>query len=140
VENHATLNLNKTCRCLLYFWISETSGTTWHSVLLYKLAELEFSTSPIKLIYSFLTDRKFQFLVEGEFSTLRKIVAGVPQCSILAPIFYRLYTSINNAPPPGTRNSSCSLRGRCLYLRNRETRMTCSLQTGTRPHCSEFVV
>lgn len=37
-------------------------------------------------------------------------------------------------------NSCFSLRGRCLYLRYRETRMSCSLQTTKRPHCSEFVM
>jgi hypothetical protein len=51
------------------------------------LSELEFSISLIELIVSLLTDRKFNFLVEGEFSARRKIAAGVPQGSILAPIF-----------------------------------------------------
>jgi hypothetical protein len=37
-------------------------------------------------------------------------------------------------------NSSCSVRGRYLYLGNREKWQSCSLQTLTRPHCSEFVV
>jgi hypothetical protein len=46
--------------------------TTWHSGLLYKLSELGFSTSLIELIASFLTDRKFDLLVEGEFSARKK--------------------------------------------------------------------
>jgi hypothetical protein len=52
----------------------------------YKLSELEFSTSLITLIASFLTNRKFKVLVEGEFSTSREIAAGLPQGSVLAPI------------------------------------------------------
>jgi hypothetical protein len=51
---------------------------SWPSGLLYKLPELEFSTSLIKLIASFLTNRKFKVLVEGEFSTARELAAGVP--------------------------------------------------------------
>jgi hypothetical protein len=42
--------------------------------------------------------------------------------------------------PSGIWNSSCSVRGRYLYLRDKGTRMSCSLQTATRPQYSEFVV
>jgi hypothetical protein len=42
----------------------------------YKLSELEFSTSIIKLISSLLTDKKFEVLIEREFSVLREIAAG----------------------------------------------------------------
>jgi hypothetical protein len=50
------------------------------------LSELKFSTSLIKLIASFLSDKKLEVLVEGEFSTPRKIMAGVTQGSVLAPV------------------------------------------------------
>jgi hypothetical protein len=73
--------------------------TTWNSGLLYKLSELQFSTSLIELSASFLTDEKFEVLVEGEFSTPRQIAAGVPQGSILAPILCSLY--INDNPAVG---------------------------------------
>jgi hypothetical protein len=76
--------------------IKKAFHTTWHSSLLYKLPELEFSTSLIKLSASFPTDRKFKVLVDGEFSMLRKIVARVPQGSVLAPVLYNIY--INDAP------------------------------------------
>jgi hypothetical protein len=52
-------------------------------------------TSLIKPIASFFTERKFKFLVEGEFSTPRKIATRVPQCSVLTPILYS--THINDA-------------------------------------------
>jgi hypothetical protein len=50
----------------------------------------------IKLISSFLCNRKFRVTVEGELSTPREIHAGVPQNSVLAPTLYSLY--INDAP------------------------------------------
>jgi hypothetical protein len=53
--------------------------------------------SAIKLIGSFLSQRKFRVSVEGEMSTTRDIQAGVPQGSILAPTLYSLY--INDTPP-----------------------------------------
>jgi hypothetical protein len=67
------------------------SDTTWHPGLLYKLSELQFPISLIKLIASFLTKRKFKVSVEGELSSPRKVVAGVPKVSILAP-YYTVYT------------------------------------------------
>jgi hypothetical protein len=56
--------------------IKKAFNTTWYSGLLHKLSELEFLTSPITLISSFLTDRTFEVLVDGEFSMLRKITVG----------------------------------------------------------------
>jgi hypothetical protein len=71
--DHITLNFNNNMLMAVVFLDMEKAfDTTWHSGLLYKLSELEFSTSLIKVIASFLTDRKFEVLVGGEFSTPRK--------------------------------------------------------------------
>jgi hypothetical protein len=71
----------------------------WHSTPAYYIScqELQFSTSLVKLIASFLTNRKFKVSVEGKLSSPRKVAVGVPQGSVL----YSLY--INDAPAaPGT--------------------------------------
>jgi hypothetical protein len=39
--------------------IEKAFDTTWHPSLLYKLSKLEFSAGIIKLISSFLSNRKF---------------------------------------------------------------------------------
>jgi hypothetical protein len=79
LTDRVTLNINNNMLTAAVFLnIQNVFDTTWHSGLLYKLLELEFSTSIIKLTASFLTDRKFKFLVKGEFFTPRKIMAGVP--------------------------------------------------------------
>jgi hypothetical protein len=93
LANHVTLNFNtnmsmSTAAVLLD--IEKAFDTTWNSGPLYKLSESEFSTSLIKLIASFLTERKFKVLAEGEFSTPRKMAAGIPLGSVLAPILYIL--------------------------------------------------
>jgi hypothetical protein len=58
LADHANLNFNNNMSTAAVFLdIEKALDTTWHSGLLYKLSKLEFSTSLIKLIDSFLTDK-----------------------------------------------------------------------------------
>jgi hypothetical protein len=50
----------------VFLVIEKAFDSTWHLGLLYKLSKLQFSTSLIKLISSFLSKRKFRVSVEGE--------------------------------------------------------------------------
>jgi retron-type reverse transcriptase len=98
LTDHVTLNFNNNMPAAMVFLdIKKAFDTTWHPGLLYKLSELEFPTSLIKLISSFLSQQKFRVSVEGEMSTPREMQAGVPQGSVLSPIMYNIY--INNTPP-----------------------------------------
>jgi hypothetical protein len=72
--------------------------TTWHPGLLYKLSKLHFSTSLLKLISSFLSNRKFKVSVEGKMCTPREIQAGVPQGSVLSPTLYFAYKLFPQSP------------------------------------------
>jgi hypothetical protein len=86
LAHQVTLNFNNNMStAVIFFYFKKAFNTTWHTRLLHKLSELEFSTSLIKLITSFLTDRKFKALADGKFSTPCKIVVGVPQGSVLNP-------------------------------------------------------
>jgi hypothetical protein len=76
-------------------WYKHNSGkiekafeTKWHSDLPHKLSELEFSTNLIKLTASFLPVKEFKFLVEGEFSTPRKIALKFHSCSNIVQSIY----------------------------------------------------
>jgi hypothetical protein len=58
---------------------------TWLFVLLYKLPKIRSSISLIKLMNSFLSQRKNRVLVEGEISATKDIQIGVSQGSVLSP-------------------------------------------------------
>jgi hypothetical protein len=60
LTNHVVLNLNKQISMAAVFLdIAKASDTTWNLGLLCKLSKLKFLRSLIKLISSFLSQRKF---------------------------------------------------------------------------------
>jgi hypothetical protein len=108
LTDHVTLNFNSDMSTAAVFMdIEKAFDTTWHLGLLYKLSELTFSISLIKLIHSFLSQRKLRVSVKGEMSTSRDIQAGVPQGSILSLTLYSLY--LNDMQP----NTWCLFRSLC---------------------------
>jgi hypothetical protein len=93
LTDHVTLYFNNNMSMAAVFLnIGKPFDTIWHLGLLYKLSELTFSISLIKLISSFLSQRKFRVSVGGEISTPRDIElqAGVPQGSVLSPTMYSI--------------------------------------------------
>jgi hypothetical protein len=97
LTDHVTLNFNNNIStAALSLDIEKAFDTTWHSGLLYKSFKLEFSTSLIKFISSFLSQCKFSVSVEGEMSTPSEMRSEVPQGSVLSPTLYYIY--INHAP------------------------------------------
>jgi hypothetical protein len=98
--------------------IEKAFNTTWHPGLLYKLAKLQFSNSLIKLISSFLSQRKFRVSVEGKLSTPRYMQAGMPQGSVLSPTVYNLY--INDTPKTPVVNLALFADDTCLYATDRK--------------------
>jgi hypothetical protein len=97
LTDHMTFNFNnKMSTAAVFLDIEKAFDTLWHPGLLYKLSTMEFSTNLIKLISSFLSQRKFRVSVEGEMSAPRDIKAGVPQGSVLSLSLYNLY--VNDTP------------------------------------------
>jgi hypothetical protein len=132
LTDHVTLNFNNnmsTAAVLLD--IEKAFDKTWHLGLLYKVQELTFSISLIKLISSFLSQRKFRVSVEGELSTPRDIQAGVPQGSVLSLILYHLYIN-DTQQTPGVY--SVSLLMTPVYMGQTTNRVTFS------ESCSEVSV
>jgi hypothetical protein len=89
LTDQVTLNFNNNMSTAAVFLdIEKAFDTTWYFGLLYKLSKLEFSTSLIKLISSFLSHRKFIILAEDQMSTPREMRAGVLQGSVLHLTFF----------------------------------------------------
>jgi hypothetical protein len=110
LADHVTLNFNNNTSTFLD--IEKAFDTTCQPGLLYKLSKLQFSISLIKLIGSFLLQRKFIVSVEGEMSMPRYLQAGVPQGSILSPTLYNLH--INDTPQTPDMNLALFVDDTCL--------------------------
>jgi hypothetical protein len=121
LTDHVTLNLNNNMSTAAVFLdVEKAFDTTWHSGLLYKLSKLECSTSLIKLISSFLSQRKFIVSVEREMSTPREMRAGLPQSSVLSPTLYNMYIRVNYAPQAPDVYLALFADDSCLYATDRK--------------------
>jgi hypothetical protein len=119
ITDHVTLNFNnKIPKAAVFLDIKKAFDIIWHSGFLHKLSKLEFSTSLIKLIGSFLLQRKFKISVEGEMSTPRVTQVGVPQGSFLSPTLF----NVNIHADPQTRGVHLTLFSddTCLYATDRK--------------------
>ncbi len=68
----------------VYLHISKAFDRVWHEGLLFKLRNFY-------LIGSFLRDRQQRTVLNGQCSNWGDILAGVPQGSILGPLFFLVY-------------------------------------------------
>ena len=62
-----------------------------HELLIAKLAAYGFERNSLKLLYSYLKNRKQAVKIKGKLSTFLEILAGVPQGSILGPILFNIF-------------------------------------------------
>jgi hypothetical protein len=98
--------------------IEKAFDATWHPSVLHKLSKIKFSTRLIKLISSFLLQRKCGVSVAGEMSTPRCMQAGVQQGSVLSPTLYSLY--INDTIQNIVVNLALFADDTCLYATERK--------------------
>jgi hypothetical protein len=89
LTDHVTLNFNNNMyKAAVFLDIEKAFDKTRYLGMLYKLSNLNFSISLIKLISIFLSQEKFRVAVGSEISTPRNIGAGVPQGSFLSLTLY----------------------------------------------------
>ena len=70
---------------------SKAFDKVWHDGLIYKLKSLGISGSLLKLIQNYLDNRFQRVLLNGQTSEWKPVKAGVPQGSILGPLFFLVY-------------------------------------------------
>ena len=61
-----------------------------HDLLIAKLEAYGLDREMVKLVYSYLKDRKQAVKVKGFVDILKSIISGVPQGSILGPILFNI--------------------------------------------------
>ena len=93
--------------------ISKVFDRAWHAGLLYKLKSYEISGQMLGLICSFLSNRRLRVVLDGKSLQEYSVNAGVPQRSILGPIFFLLY--INDLPDHVINNIAIYADDTALY-------------------------
>ena len=89
-EISKSLDLGKEVRAI-FFDISKAFDRVWHLGLLVKIENLGIKGNLLKWIKSYLSGRNQRVILNGKKSDVLSINSGVPQGSILGPIFFLIF-------------------------------------------------
>ena len=84
---------SKTPTLATYIDFRKAFDCVQHRVLLHKLSKMNLGDSTVQWIRSFLTGREQRVLANNVYSSFLPITQGVPQGSVLGPLFYIVYAN-----------------------------------------------
>ena len=71
--------------------LEKAFDTIDHNILLEKLKAIGFCEDTVNWLHSYLPDRVFLVSIENKYSSISKILCGVPQVSILGHLFFDIH-------------------------------------------------
>ena len=85
-------NLDKRGECgALFVDLSKAFDCLQHDLLLAKLNAYGFDYKSLKLISSFLSNRKYRTKINSSFSEWKHLLIGTPQGSVFGPLLFNIY-------------------------------------------------
>ena len=75
----------------IFMDLSKVFDTLNHNLLIAKLGAYGFERNSLSFMKSYLNDRQQRIRVNNNFNSWEKIIAGVPQGSILGPLLFNTY-------------------------------------------------
>lgn len=94
VENTIKKALNtKQIAIVVFIDLKGAFDRVWHNAIIFKLREMGLRGRVLGWLYSYLNNRQFKVIFEGEKSTTRNISSGVPQGSVISPLLFNVLMS-----------------------------------------------
>ena len=92
VPQFSEKNLDKGGECgPLFVDLSKSFDCLQHDLLLAKLNADGFDYKSLKLISSFLSNRKYRTKINSSFSEWKHLLIGTPQVSVFGPLLFNIY-------------------------------------------------
>ena len=87
-------NLDQGGECgALFVDLSEAFDCLQHDLLLAKINAYGFNYKSLKLVWSFLSNRKYRTKINSSLSEWKYLLIGVPHGSVLGPLSFYIYMS-----------------------------------------------